>query len=96
MLNNEDLWDKSKELAQLLAEYASSGERGKKVNSNKVGTLLEDSVNKNSFIKNLTPIVKDIEEKEKLVEIAKIVNLMPSDNVPFFLTLLRFNYAANQ
>ena len=35
----------------------------------------------------------DTNNIESLNEIAKSINLMPIDNVPYFLTLIRFQYA---
>lgn len=93
MLENENLWDKSKEFAQLLHEYAASTERGKKDKSNKVESVL-NATNKIGFIKELTEIVKESEDKETLSEMAHTIASMPTDNVPYFLTLIRFNYAA--
>lgn len=95
MLNNEELWNKSEKLAELLSGYASSGERGKTEHINRVKAVLE-STNKVKFIKNLTEIVEDSAGMDKIVEVAKIVNSMPADNVSYFLTLVRFNYVANQ
>ena len=93
MLNNEDLWAKAKEFAEVLQSYAQSGKRGKTENPRKVSTVLE-STNKLNFIKSLVDVVEVIEDKEKIEEIVKVVNVMPTDNVPYFLTLIRFNYAA--
>lgn len=92
MLNNESLWDKSNEIAEILHRFASSGERGKTSNSNKVKAVL-GATNKLNFIKELTEIVKESDEKEQFSEIARVVTFMPVDNVPLFLTLIRFNYA---
>jgi len=51
-------------------------------------------MNKKEFIRNLTDIVSETDNVSKVMEIAKVVNDMPADNVPYFLTLIRFNYAA--
>lgn len=93
MLNNEELWDKAQEFATELQRYASTGERGKTGNANKVKTVLE-ATNKTNFIKSLIDVVADASNKTKIEEVATLVNVMPSDNVPYFLTLIRFNYAA--
>lgn len=93
MLNNEELWAKAQEFATELQAYAFSGERGKKINSNKVNAVLE-STNKRMFIENLKEVVSDIENAEHINEIASLVNIMPTDNVPYFLTLIRFHFAA--
>lgn len=93
MLNNEDLWSKAEQFACTLHEYALSSVRGKTDKSNKVKDLL-DSLNKKQFIERLTLIVQDIADKDAVTEIARTVNLMAADNVPYFLTLIRFQYAA--
>lgn len=92
MLNNQDLWDKAQEFASELYKYSSSGNRAKTVNMNKVKMVLEAN-NKMNFMKSMADIVEDAEDVEKMKEIASIVNAMPSDNVPYFLTLIRFHYA---
>ncbi len=93
MLDNEQLWAEAQEFAKELHNYASNSERGKKVNTNKVNMLLE-ATNKNNFIKGLTEIVADSENKIKIENIASIVNAMTADNIPYFLTLVRFHFAA--
>lgn len=94
MLNNEELWAKAQEFATELHSYASSnGDRGKTINSNKVIAVLE-STHKRLFIENLKDIVSDTENIVHIKEVAALVNTMPTDNVPYFLTLIRFHYAA--
>jgi hypothetical protein len=51
------------------------------------------SVNKKQFIEALTLIVKASEDTVQLAQIAELVHAMPIDNVPYFLTLIRFHYA---
>ena len=46
-----------------------------------------------NFMKSMVDIIGDVENMEKMKEMASIVNTMPSDNVPYFLTLIRFHYA---
>jgi hypothetical protein len=93
MLNNEQLWGTAEQIAATLNTYASSGERGKKDKANNVKTVLS-SVNKKQFIDNLTTVVEDVSNKTDYLEIAKLINSMPVDNVPYFLTLIRFQFAA--
>ena len=92
MLNNQDLWDKAHEFASELYKYASVPDRGKTVNSNKVKAVLE-SCNKISFMNNMIHIIEDAENMEKMDETVKEIHSMPSDNVPYFLTLIKFHYA---
>jgi hypothetical protein len=92
MLNNEQLWDKSQQIAKILNDYSLSDTNAKKVKSQEVNNLLV-SVNKKQFIEGLTFIVKGAKNPELLIPIAEIVHSMPIDNVPYFLTLIRFQYA---
>ncbi len=103
MLNNEELWEQSQQIARTLSEYSKNKEKvnspvqksgAKTSKSREVDTLLT-AVNKKQFIDGLTIIVdgSEAENVESLKEIARSINLMPIDNVPYFLTLIRFQYA---
>jgi hypothetical protein len=92
MLNNEKLWEKAQQIATTLNNYSLSDTNAKKVKSQDVSNLLA-SVNKKQFIEALTTIVKEGQNTEQLVEIAELIHTMPIDNVPYFLTLIRFQYA---
>ncbi len=63
--------------------------KGKKDKSNNVKIVLS-AVNKKQFIDKLTTVVDDVSNQTDYLEIAKQINSMPSDNVPYFLTLIRF------
>lgn len=93
ILNNQDLWAQSENFAHILKEYSAGSKNAKTDRSNKVKALL-GTMNKKEFIRNLTDIVSETDNVSKVMEIAKVVNDMPADNVPYFLTLIRFNYAA--
>lgn len=93
MLNNEQLWEKAQKIATTLNTYSLSDKNAKKVKSQEVTNLLA-SMNKKQFIESLIEIVKGSTDIEQLVEIAEIVHTMPVDNVPYFLTLIRFQYAS--
>lgn len=92
MLNNEQLWEKAQQIATTLNIYSLSDKNAKKVKSQEVTNLLA-SVNKKQFIESLIDIVKGSPETEQLTQIAEIIHTMPVDNVPYFLTLIRFQYA---
>jgi hypothetical protein len=92
MLNNEQLWEKAQQIAKTLNSHSMSDTNAKKVKSQEVTNLLA-SVNKKQFIDGLTAIVKGSQNIEQLAEIAELINVMPIDNVPYFLTLIRFQYA---
>jgi hypothetical protein len=93
MLNNEDMWVKAQDFAKELQEYAMNSDRGKVVNSRKVDAVI-GSTNKINFIKNLVEVVTDATNKDKIAEAAELVNAMPADNVPYYLSLVRFHFAA--
>lgn len=101
MLNNENLWEQSRDIAITLSEYLKKKSNtnspvqkssAKTDKSREVDTLLS-AVNKKQFIDSLTVIVNGSEDVEKLSQIAESINAMPIDNVPYFLTLIRFQYA---
>ncbi len=92
MLNNEQLWEKAQQIATTLSTYSLSDKNAKKVKSQEVTNLLS-SVNKKQFIESLIEIIKGSSEIEQLAEIGEIIHTMPVDNVPYFLTLIRFQYA---
>jgi hypothetical protein len=92
MLNNEQLWEKAQQIAKTLNNHSISDTNAKKVKSQEVTNLLA-SVNKKQFIDGLTTIVKGSQDIGQLAEIAELINVMPIDNVPYFLTLIRFQYA---
>lgn len=92
MLNNDELWNHAQQVALSFHDYASGAENAKKDRSNNLKTLLA-SINKKQFIENLIPLVEGTTEKGKFEETAKLINVMPSDNVPYFLTLIRFQFS---
>jgi hypothetical protein len=92
MLNNEQLWEKAQKIAIALNSHSMSDKNAKKGKSQDVSNLLT-SVNKKQFIEALTSIVKDNPNTGQLSEIAELIHTMPIDNVPYFLTLIRFQYA---
>lgn len=91
MLNNQELWDKSLEFAELLLKCSSSQERGKKEISQIVEDVLS-SKGRTAFIDNLTKLIPYLPEKSTIEDMGKTVNGMPIENVLYFLTLLKFNY----
>jgi len=92
MLNNEQLWEKAQQIATTLNAYSLSDKNAKKAKSQEVTNLLA-SVNKKQFIESLIEIVKGSPETDQLSKIGEIIHTMPVDNVPYFLTLIRFQYA---
>lgn len=95
MLNNEELWVKARELADELRTYEGGAVQAKNDRKNRVKAVLQ-STRKNVFIESLVPVVLEMSNKATIENIAALVNTMPTDNVPYFLTLLRFQYAVKQ
>lgn len=94
MLNNEQLWDESLKIATALSLYSSSDKNAKKTKSQEVTNLLT-STKKGQFIDGLATITNNIQDPISIAhfsEIAKLINMMPVDNFPYFLTLIRFQY----
>ena len=52
------------------------------------------STSKKAFMNSLAEIIDDVESLSQIEENAKIIHMMPTDNVPYYLTLIRFHYAA--
>lgn len=94
MLNNQELWDKSQEFAKVLYQYICENE--KKISTkrkNQVNEILAVT-NKKNFVNALTEIVAESAHTESIVSMAQVINLMPMDNVPYFLALIRFHFAS--
>lgn len=94
MLNNEQLWDKSQELAKILEQCSVNKDKALSTKArNAVNNVLATN-NKRGFIDAITSIVGSLSDPASLCSIVKDVHEMPTDNVPYFLTLVRFQYAA--
>lgn len=94
MLNNQELWDKSHEFAKILYQYICDNEKKTSTKrKNQVDEILKVTTKKN-FISALTGIVAEANQTEQVVAMAKEINLMPMENVPYFLALIRFHYAS--
>lgn len=92
MLNNEELWIKSKEIAKKLQDYVNKDKKLSTKRGNLVKNVLA-STSKKTFLSTLSEIASDIESFAIIDENAKIIHMMPTDNVPYYLTLIRFHYA---
>ena len=92
MLNNEELWTKSMEFAQVLQIYVNKDKKLSTKRGNLVKNILT-STSKKTFLLALSDIASDIESFKKIEDNAKIIHMMPTDNVSYYLTLIRFHYA---
>lgn len=95
MLNKEELWAKSIEFAQTLQSHTEKSKNGKTTNSRQIDAVLS-ATNKKTFIEALTTIASESTDVNGLVEMAQIINQMPNDNVPYLLTLIKFQFATLQ
>ena len=93
MLNNKDLITKAEALAQALTEAAQDS-RGKMVNTRRTEEALS-SKSRRDFIEGLKTVMEsgDGTNAELFNDAVEEVISMPTENVPLFLTLLRFKYA---
>lgn len=94
MLNNKDLMPLAGELAQALNGFRQQDTRMKSVNAQQVEELLGKK-NRRDFIEELAGLLENDSSNCELYErvVNDLMSLSP-DNVPLFLTLLRFQYAA--
>jgi hypothetical protein len=91
MLNKQELLKAAAEVASILVEMESiNSERGKTTQSQSSKDILE-SKNIKSFIEGLNEIMKQ-ENSELLKSVVREILLMPSDNFPLYITLIKFEY----
>ena len=92
MLNNDELWEKSQELAELLNEASSDKDKSISTKRKNLVETMLNATNKKQFIAAAGEIVSFIGKIDEFKGIVKEIHGMPTDNVPYFLTLLRFQY----
>ena len=92
MLNNEELWNKSIEFARILQAYVNKDKKLSTKRGNMVKNILASN-SKRSFIMAITEIASEVEDFTKVEENVKVINIMPNDNVPYYLALIRFHFA---
>ena len=92
MLNNDELWEKSQELAKLLNEASSDKDKSISTKRKNLVETMLNATNKKQFIAAAAEVVSFIGKKDEFKGIVKEIHGMPTDNVPYFLTLSRFQY----
>ena len=92
MLNNDELWEKSQELAKLLNEASSDKDKSISTKRKNLVETMLNATNKKQFIAAAAEVVPFIGKIDEFKGIVKDIHGMPTDNVPYFLTLLRFQY----
>lgn len=90
-LDDESLYAKAEKYAQCFIEYQKGAGKGKKDRINHVKQVLK-AKNRRFFIEELITIIEN-EKLEQINELVEEVVKIPSDNFPYFLTLIRFRYA---
>lgn len=92
MLNNEQLWEQSLDFAKTLKTYVDKDKKLSTKRGNLVKNILA-TTSKKTFLQALSEMDADAETCGKMEENAKIIHMMPNDNVAYYLTLIRFRYA---
>ena len=92
MLNNENLWVKTQEFALLLSNSAVNKDKTITTKPANLIKAILDSGSKRQFIDAVTEFIPFVEDKNGLKDIVMEVNDTPNDKIPYFLTLLRFQY----
>lgn len=96
MLNKDELWDKSQELAEMLETASTNKDKSASTKPQNLVNNVLAATNKKMFIVAATEVLPHIADVAKFKEFVKDVHVMPNDNVPYFLTLLRFQFKTLQ
>lgn len=92
MLNKDDLWEKSQELAELLNDASCNKNKSISTKPKNLVEAMLAATNKKLFVEAATEVIPFIDKIDEFKGLVKEIHGMPTDNVPYFLTLLRFQY----
>lgn len=93
MLNNKELMSRAEELATALNRFRQQDTRLRNINDQMINELL-DKRRQRDFIEELAKLLeKDASNCELFERVVNDLLSLSPDNVPLFLTLLRFKYA---
>lgn len=94
MLNNKDLLALAERAAAMLHDYVSREKRAKATRGNLSDKLL-NSKGRKEFVEHLTAILEDDPATSDVCSalVNEVMLNIPPDNVPLFVTLMRFKYA---
>lgn len=92
MLNNDDLWEKSQELAELLNDASCNKNKSISTKPKNLVEAMLAATNKKLFVEAAIEVIPFIDKIDEFKGLVKEIHGMPTDNVPYFLTLLRFQY----
>ncbi len=97
MLNNKDLLALAEKASAMLHTYAASEKRAKATRGNVVEKLL-NSKNRRELVDSLALVVEDDPSTADVCNaiVSEVMLNVPDDNVPLFVTLMRFKYALPQ
>lgn len=96
MLNNESLWGLSLKLAELLNVNSRDSEKSISTRRKNLVESVLEACNKKQFVSAITELAPCVEDKGTLRSIVREIHEMPNDNVPYFLTLMKFQYVTMQ
>lgn len=96
MLNNESLWELSLKLAELLNVNSRDSEKSISTRRKNLVESVLEACNKKQFVSAITELAPYVEDKGTLRSIVREIHEMPNDNVPYFLTLMKFQYVTMQ
>lgn len=94
MLNNKDLLALAERASAMLHEYVSREKRAKATRGNRVDKLLS-SKSRKELVESLASILEDDSTTSEVCSalVNEVMLNIPNDNVPLFVTLMRFKYA---
>ena len=96
MLNNESLWGLSLQLAELLNGNSHDTEKSISTKRKNLVESVLAACNKRQFVSAVTELAPYVGDKDALRSVVKAIHDMPNDNVPYFLTLMKFQYVTIQ
>jgi hypothetical protein len=94
MLNNKDLLALAERASAMLHDYVSHEKRAKAARGNLVDKLL-NSKSRRELVESLASILEDDATTSEVCNalVNEVMLNIPPDNVPLFVTLMRFKYA---
>ncbi len=94
MLNNKEFLELAIKAAKALQKYVSEDKQSRRTRTNEIDSVINAKTKKELIASLAELIQKDQSLSEELNHIVDTVHLhIPADNVPYFITLIRFKYA---
>ncbi len=96
MLENKELLPMATTTAEAFLSYQAGEEKARKIRINNIKTIME-SKSRATFINNLIPLMEvEGNYHEMINALVTEIDKMPADKFPYFLTLIKFQYAYKQ